>query len=90
MSVLTSKLQFLTVTFGGKGVMLKYMPSPKVAELLLLLLTSHLAAAVYQSPSKASPSAVDHMSPITVCHISRQHLQNMRQPDNLPVLSAGG
>lgn len=45
---------------GGKGVMLNDMPSLKVAELLLLLLTSHLAAAIYQPPSKASPSAVDH------------------------------
>lgn len=41
--------------------MLKYMPLPKVAEFPMLLLTSHLAAAVYQPPSKASPSAVDRM-----------------------------
>lgn len=47
--------------------MLKYMPSLKVAELLLLLLTSHLAAAVYQPPSKASLSAVDHMLDAYYC-----------------------
>lgn len=40
--------------------MLNDMPSRNVAEFLLLLLTSHLAAAIYQPPSKASPSAVDH------------------------------
>lgn len=68
-----------------------YVPSLKVAGLLLLLQTSHLAGAVYQLPSKASPSSIATCwGPITACHISQQHLQNMRQPDYLPVRSAEG